>query len=92
MKECKNKPTIEQLKVIESKKEAERKRIKLAISLDICPCCGSEIIMENVEKYDKPKSYLFGLIKIYEYTWDYRAVCSNKKEHFEDKYNYHSDF
>lgn len=89
---CVNKPTIEQLNRIKTERECELKkanqeieRVALAISLDVCPCCGAPIVDEPVEVYDKPKKYLFGLIKIKKKTWGYRKICSKRKTHYEDK-------
>ena len=72
-------------------KRTERKRIELAISLNICPDCGNELITEELEILDHPKSYLFGLIVIKTKLWDYRKVCVFDKYHYEDKGYYCND-
>ena len=86
------KPTIEELKLLIDIRDKEKKRKELAISLNICPECGAEIIQENVEIYDKPHIYLFGLIKYKSKWWDYRMICSNDKDHYEYKWKYDLGF
>lgn len=92
------KPTMEYLqeqgKIRKAKEEQdilEKKRIELSIYLDICPVCGSSIIEEKQEVYDKPKKFLLGLITIRYYNWDYRKICSIDKSHYEGKWNWASN-
>lgn len=66
----------------------EEKRVELAISLNICPVCGAKIINQKYEKYNPPKKYFWGIIKIKGYRWDYRKICSVDKAHYENKRNY----
>jgi hypothetical protein len=66
--------------------EKEQSRKKMALNLNICSECGSDLIQERVEKFEKPNTYLFGLISIQTKMWKYRKVCSNNVKHYEDKY------
>ena len=84
------KKTLEELELLEYLSKVEKKRSELSIKLKICPICGSPIIHQNYEIFDKPKVYFFGLIIKKGYYWDYRETCSQNKEHFEIKRNYHS--
>jgi len=87
MNKCKNKPTLKELEIIKAQRDEEEKRKYLAINLDICPCCGSPLIEERIEKLDTPTKHFFGLITKYERVWGYRRICSADKKHFEEKYN-----
>lgn len=96
--DCSNKPSMEKLLALQEEKSErfkkdmdERKRYELAVSLRICPCCSSPIISEPIEIFDKPKTFLFGLIKIKKKRWDYRNICSTDKNHYEDKGFYSDD-
>lgn len=80
------KPTLEELEKKEQELKNEKRREYLAISLNICPICGSPIIREDYEKYDKPKGWW--IFKINGYEWDYRKICSKDKSHYENKYSY----
>lgn len=82
--------TLEELEKISLEKELEAKRIKLSIKLNLCPVCGADIIDEDLEIYDTPKKYFFGLIQSKSKIWDTRQVCSANKEHYEDKCNFMS--
>lgn len=85
-----NKPTLESLEQKEKERKNERKRYFLAISLDICPICGSPIIREDYEKYDKPKGWW--IFKSNGYKWDCRKICSKDKSHYEDKEKYYDPY
>jgi hypothetical protein len=75
------KPTLEYLQDLEANKHKEKERVKLAIKHKICPVCGAPIIQQDWEDYDKPTRFLFWKIK--GHMWDYRAVCSDNKSHYE---------
>lgn len=66
---------------------AEHERRELSIQLNICPECGSPIISQNKEIFDKPETFFFGLIKITHKVWNKRKICSVNKKHYEYKYN-----
>lgn len=85
-------PTMEYLKKLEEKslqkykiKAIEDQRVALAIKMGVCPVCGCKIISRPIELFNPPKKYLWGLIKQYSKTWDYRNVCSNDETHYEYK-------
>lgn len=82
------KPTIEELQEIKNDEDKERTRVNLTLSLNLCPECGTILTVERFEKFHKPESYLFGLIKIYGKMWDMRVVCPNDVNHYETKENY----
>ncbi len=91
-------PTMERLlalKEIDDKRKEEEateyRRKFLAISLNICPVCGCQIIDKPVELFNPPKKYFFGLITRYSYTWDHRKVCSSDESHYEYKYDNDND-
>jgi hypothetical protein len=81
-------PTLKELEAIKQDRDREKKRQELAISLGICPACGSKIIDEPFEKYAKPRKTFFGLFVKHGMTWDVRKVCPKNKEHYEEKYNH----
>lgn len=86
------KPTIKELEDSILLEYQEERRRMLAIKLGICPECGSKLIQETTEIFDKPiiKEGFLGLwntIKYYK-IWDYRRVCSKNKNHHEYKCNY----
>lgn len=92
-------PTMESLLSIKKEREEEAQRIenektrkKLAISLDICPECGSPIIREDKEPLDTPKRVCFGLFVETHIPWGVRKICSKDKSHYEYKYNFSSDY
>lgn len=87
-------PTIEHLETLKKEKDrlfdiecTERKRVQLAISLNICPVCGCPIVREDIEILNPPVKYFFGLRTKKQISWDYRAICSNDKTHHETKYD-----
>jgi hypothetical protein len=84
-------PTLESLQTLKKAKDDELERRNLAISLKICPICGAPLIEENLEVFDKPKSYFFGIVKIFKKLWDYRTICSKDKVHYENKGDYYGD-
>ena len=85
------KPTYSELLLKEDLRLQEANRRRLAIELNICPDCGSPIIRQNIEIFDKPKVYFFGLIKKTSKYWDYRIVCSKDKKHYENKMTFYSE-
>lgn len=83
-----NKPSIEDLKKIEEKRQAERlvahqerERVKLAMNLNMCPQCGDPLKEELIEKLSKPEKKFFGLITKTERKWKFRKVCSTSSDH-----------
>lgn len=83
-----NKPLLKDLRVLKQQRADEAARIALAIELDICPVCGSDIIEEKVEVHKPPSKVFFGLITINHQTlWDSRKVCKENKDHYELKSN-----
>ena len=85
------KPTLNFLEREQEKRTKEKKRTELAISMNICPMCGAPIktYEDFWEVYDKPKRFLFGLIKITGTSWDIYEVCSKDDSHYVHKYNHH---
>lgn len=81
------KPKLENLRILKKekaeKRAIERERIDLAVSLNICPECGSPLIEERYEKYEKPFLFIFKGKK-----WDSRVICSTDKKHYEEKQNF----
>ena len=78
-----SKITTEELLVLQKEKE----RIKLAVSLKVCPECGSEIIWQRFEDYGTTSKFLFWKWKN-GHRWDYRYVCSKNKLHYDYKSDY----
>ena len=84
---CENAPTLEALKEIQEAREKDKKRIELALSLKICPCCGSYIISQPYEPYERPRT-VFGIVTSKGKVWDRREVCRKDKSHYESKEDY----
>ena len=76
------KPTLAVIEALDNGAEDEKRRRKLCIKHNICPECGSPIIRQDYELYDKPKRFLFWTIK--GIGWDERRVCSKDKSHYEE--------
>lgn len=80
------KPDIKQLEQMIAEGLEESRRVKLAISLNICPTCGSNIISQTKETLIKPIKILGIVVKSHR-NWDYREVCSESATHYENKGN-----
>jgi len=75
--------TLEELKQIEALREIERERTNLAIRLNICPVCGSNIIDDLIEKHEERGFWIFSHTTT---KWDVRRVCSGDAKHYERKW------
>lgn len=80
------KTSLKELRKLEKEMKKEWVRERISISLNICPVCSSHIVRQDEEILEKPKSYLFGLIKVKERIWDVRQICSKDKSHYENAY------
>ena len=91
-------PTIQELNTLLDKQdekrreeEAEKLRVDKALTLNLCPTCGSKLEHHRPykEQLTTPKRQLFGLLPNKTHTtWDNGTFCSKNKQHYMNKYDY----